>query len=177
MHAPGYDTSGLPTWNASQAAIDAYGKHLPDIRFIASLLAGYQSDREALTERLTHGQDAVLSEVHLLAMEARDELLETGAVLDALALSCTPGPYLPGEEPYDDVPEPVDSAVELRTDAAMLAERLVAHDRIHGGGKTSRPPQPRTDGDRDAERDSARAYLRREWIATREVRFGGRRLP
>ncbi|MFF9432063.1 hypothetical protein [Streptomyces sp. NPDC014746] len=170
MHAPGYDTSGLPAWNASQAAIDAYGKHLPDIRFIASLLAGYQSDREALTERLTHGQDAVRSEVHLLAME-------TGAVLDALALSCTPGPYLPGEEPYDDVPEPVDSAVELRTDAAMLAERLVAHDRIHGGGKTSRPPQPRTDGDRDAERDSARAYLRREWIAAREVRLGGHRLP
>ncbi|MFJ3728846.1 hypothetical protein ACIPYQ_40670 [Streptomyces sp. NPDC090045] len=69
-------------------------------------------------------------------MEARDDLLEASAVLDALALSCTPGPYLPGEEPYDDVPEPVDSAVELRTDAAS-----------------------------------------REWIAAREVRLGGRRLP
>ncbi|MFJ5548659.1 hypothetical protein [Streptomyces sp. NPDC093225] len=176
MHAPGYDTSDLPSWNASQAAIDAYGKHLPDIRFIASLLAGYQADREILTGSLARGRDAVLSEVNLLAMETRDELLEAGAVLDALALSCTPGPYLPGEEPYEDVPEPVDSAVELRTDAAMLAERLVAYDRLHTSGKTSRPPQPRTDGDRDAERDSARAYLRREWIANRELQFD-RRLP
>ncbi|MFE6462374.1 hypothetical protein ACFVP0_33625 [Streptomyces cinereoruber] len=73
----------------------------------------------------------------------------------------------PGD--YDDAPEPQDSAVELRTDAAILAERLVAHDRAHGGGTTSRPPQPRTDGNRDAERDSARAYLRREWIAAREA--------
>ncbi|MGW7328627.1 hypothetical protein ACWGIU_08500 [Streptomyces sp. NPDC054840] len=96
---------------------------------------------------------------------------QAGAVLDALALSCTPGPYLPGEEPYDDVPEPVNSAVELRTDAATLAERLAAHDRIHGAGKTSRPPQPRSEGDRDAERDSARADLRK--IAAREVRLGG----
>ncbi|MGW1767349.1 hypothetical protein ACWCQL_25225 [Streptomyces sp. NPDC002073] len=142
MHAPGYDTNGLPTWSASQAAMDAYGKQMPDIRFISSLLAGYQSDRVALTGRFAHGRDAVLSEANLLAMEARDDLLEAGAVLDALALSCTPGPYLPGEEPYDDVPEPVNSAAELRTDAAMLAERLVAHDRIHGEGKTSRPRSP-----------------------------------
>ncbi|GAB1340036.1 hypothetical protein ACE1SV_66260 [Streptomyces sp. E-15] len=58
----------------------------------------------------------------------------------------------------------------------MLVERMVANDRIHGSGKTSRPPQPRTDRDRDTERDSARAYLSREWIVTREVRLGGRRL-
>ncbi|TDU67113.1 hypothetical protein [Streptomyces sp. KS 21] len=74
----------------------AYVANLPDIRFIASLLAGYQSDREALTGRLAQGRDAVLSEVNLLALEASDDLLEAGAVLDALALSCTPGPYLPG---------------------------------------------------------------------------------
>ncbi|WP_411078383.1 hypothetical protein [Streptomyces sp. cmx-10-25] len=171
MHAPGYDTSGLPTWNASQEAVNAYGKHLPDIRFVASLLFYYQVGREDLAERVAREKDTARPEANLLALEARDDLLETGAVLDALALSCTPGPYLPGEEPYDDAPEPQDSAVELRTDAAMLAERLVAHDRAHGGGTTSRPPRPRTDGDRDAERDAARAYLRREWIAAREARL------
>ncbi|RSS60386.1 hypothetical protein [Streptomyces sp. WAC06614] len=117
-------------------------------RFIASLLAGHQADREALTGRIAHGRDTVLSEVNLLAMQARDDLPEAGAVLDALSLSCTPGPYLPGEEPYDDVPEPVDSAVGLRTDAAMLAERLVAHDRIHGEGRPHalRSPAPTVTG-------------------------------
>ncbi|MFH7598050.1 hypothetical protein WDV06_23560 [Streptomyces racemochromogenes] len=113
---------------------------------------------------------AVLSEIDLLRLETRAELLEVGAVLDALALSCRPGPYRLGEDPYEEDPEPADAGVDLRTDAAGIAEQLVAYDRIHGGGTTACPPA-HPGGDRDTERDMARAYLRREWIAFREGFF------
>ncbi|MFF4364555.1 hypothetical protein [Streptomyces sp. NPDC001594] len=65
-------------------------------------------------------------------------------------------------DPYEDALEPRLAHIEIRTDAATLAEELVAYDLAHG--TSTRPP--RATGDRD--RDAARAYLRREWVAYRE---------
>ncbi|WP_148589942.1 hypothetical protein [Streptomyces sp. WAC01526] len=156
-----------PGWAPSRAAQAAYGEHLGRIaELIPTLLYMYITDRHGLAA--AHGarrQDLVDSQVHRVALECRDDLLETAAVLDALALCHVPGSYLP--RPYQEVagqsPAP---GVQLRTDASDVADQAVRHDRSHGTSKTGDIPPALQDGCTDAERDAVRAYVRREWLAT-----------
>ncbi|MQS37694.1 hypothetical protein [Streptomyces katsurahamanus] len=81
-------------------------------------------------------QDLIDSQTRSLAMECRDDLLETAAVLDALTLCHGHGSYLP--RPYqDDSANPVPQDVELRTDAS---DQLVRHDHQHGTSTTGDIP-------------------------------------
>ncbi|MFB7014048.1 MULTISPECIES: hypothetical protein [unclassified Streptomyces] len=99
--------------------------------------------------------------------ECRDDLLETAAVLDALALCHGPGSYLP--RPYqEDSRSPVLRDTELRTDASDVADQLVRYDQQHGTSTTGDIPSALENGCIDAERDAVRAYARREWITSQE---------
>ncbi|GGN45061.1 hypothetical protein GCM10012285_28360 [Streptomyces kronopolitis] len=99
-----------------------------------------------------------------MALECRDDLLETAAVLDALALCHGPGSYLP--RPYQEVAgQSPAQGVELRTDASDMADQAVRHDRRHGTSTTGDLPPALEAGCTDAQRDAVRAYVRREWLA------------
>ncbi|MFF3159752.1 hypothetical protein [Streptomyces sp. NPDC057910] len=127
----------------------------------------YVMDRQGLAAaHAARRQDLIDSQVHSVALECRDDLLETSAVLDALALCHGSGSYLP--RPYEDGPHPIPPDVELRTDASDVADQLVRHDQQHGRSATGDIPEPLENGCTDAERDAVRAYARREWIASRE---------
>ncbi|MET9793313.1 hypothetical protein [Streptomyces canus] len=65
----------------------------------------------------------------LQAMEYRDELLETAAVLDMLARRHPPGGCLP--VPNQDELGGPDEADELRTDASGVVGHLAEHDLVH----------------------------------------------
>ncbi|SHM25577.1 hypothetical protein [Streptomyces yunnanensis] len=124
-------------------------------------------ERRDLAE--AHGagrQDLVDFQVSGLAREYRDDLLETAAVLDALALCHGHGSYLP--RPYQEDSDPVPRDVELRTDASDVAGLLVDYDLQHGTGTTGGVPAALEDGCTEAERDAIRAYARGEWIASQE---------
>ena len=157
-----------PGWSTSPAAQAAYGKHLVRIgQLVPALLYTQVMDRQHLAAAHTaRRQDLIDSQVNRLA-ECRDDLLDTAAVLDALALCHEPGSYLP--RPYqEDSHHPVPTGVELRTDASDVAEQLVRHDQQHGTSATGDVPSALENGCTDAERDAVRAYARREWIAPQE---------
>ncbi|MGW3275184.1 hypothetical protein ACWDFH_27500 [Streptomyces kronopolitis] len=155
-----------PGWTTNRAAQAAYGEHLVRIgQLIPTLLYMYATDRQGLAAAHDAGrQDLVDVHVKSVALECRDDLLETAAVLDALALCHGPGSYLP--RPYQEVagqsPAP---GVELRTDASDMADQAVRHDRRHGTSKTGDLPPALEAGCTDAQRDAVRAYARREWLA------------
>lgn len=158
-----------PGWSTSRAAQAAYGKHLVRIgQLLPALLYAQAMDRQHLTAaHAARRQDLIDSQVSSLALECRDDLLETAVVLDALALCHGHGSYLP--RPYqEDSHNPVPRDVELRTDASDVAGELAGHDRHHGTSTTGDIPLPLGDGCTDAERDAVRAYARREWIASQE---------
>ncbi|MFG2856686.1 hypothetical protein ACGFZ9_39540 [Streptomyces mirabilis] len=157
-----------PGWSTSRAAQAAYGKHLVRIgELIPVLLYSNVMDRQHLAvAHAARNQDLVDSQVSSLAMECRDDLLETAAVLDALALCHGHGSYLP--RPYQEDSNPVPKDVELRTDASDVAGDLVRHDHQHGTSTTGNIPSALEDGCTDAERDAVRAYARREWITAQE---------
>ncbi|MGJ5899275.1 hypothetical protein ACSCBZ_46165 [Streptomyces niveiscabiei] len=157
-----------PGWSTSRAAQAAYGKHLVRIgELIPVLLYSNVMERGRLAAAHTAGyQDFVDSEVGNLARECRDDLLETAAVLDALALCHGRGSYLP--RPYQEDGKPVPKDVELRTDASDVAGELVGHDHQHGTSTTGDIPPTLENGCTDAERDAVRAYARREWITAQE---------
>lgn len=100
-----------------------------------------------------------------MELEYRDDLLDTGAALDVLALCHPPGRYEP--RPYsEDEYQPEDPVEELRTDAAEVADLLVRHDHRHNTSRTgSIPPALPDEGASGEQRDAARAYLRAEWLA------------
>ncbi|GGP46811.1 hypothetical protein [Streptomyces abikoensis] len=132
----------------------------------------YISDRDRLAAAYVAGRrDLVNHQAHSMALERRDDLLETGVVLDALALCHEQGAYLP--RPYQEIsrqlPEP---GVELRTDVSDVADQLVRHDHCHGTSLTGNIPPGLEEGCTDTERDAVRAYLRREWLATRKFPTG-----
>ncbi|MER5402051.1 hypothetical protein [Streptomyces sp. NPDC002599] len=158
-----------PGWSTSRAAQAAYGKHLVRIgELIPVLLYSNAMERQRLAAaHAARHQDLVDFEVGSLALECRDDLLETAAVLDALALCHGPGSYLP--RPYqEDSRSPVLKDVELRTDASDVAGELVSHDHQHGTSTTGDIPPVLENGCTDAERDAVRAYARREWITAQE---------
>ncbi|MET8182473.1 hypothetical protein [Streptomyces sp. NPDC005336] len=125
-------------------------------------------DRQRLVAANTAGQQELINaEVSGLALECRDDLLETAAVLDALALCYVHSSYLP--RPYqEDDRNPAPRDVELRTDASDVADELVCHDHQHGTSTTGDIPPALKNGCTDAERDAVRAYARREWITIQE---------
>ncbi|WP_328753035.1 hypothetical protein OHT57_46650 [Streptomyces sp. NBC_00285] len=130
-----------PGWSTSRAAQAAYGKHLVRIgELIPALLYMHVMDRRDLAAAHTaRHQDSIDTHVAGLALECRDDLLVTAAVLDAIALCHGHGSYLP--RPYTD--ESLDRAplgVELRTDASDLAGELVRHDHEHGTSTTGDIP-------------------------------------
>jgi hypothetical protein len=158
-----------PGWSTSRAAQAAYGKHLVRIgELIPALLYMHVLDRRDLAAAHTaRRQDFIDTQVGGLALECRDDLLQTAAVLDAIALCHGHGSYLP--RPYTD--ESLDRApwgVELRTDASDLASDLVRHDHEHGTSTTGDIPPALDEDCTDADRDAVRAYARREWIASQE---------
>ncbi|MGW2583595.1 hypothetical protein ACWCYZ_20070 [Streptomyces virginiae] len=158
-----------PGWATSRAAQAAYGKHLVRIgQLIPVLLYSQVMDRQHLAAAHTaRRQDLIDSQVTSLAMECRDDLLESAAVLDALALCHGHGSYL--IRPYqEDSRHPVPTDVELRTDASDVADQLVRHDQEHGTSTTGDIPAALENGCTDAERDAVRAYARREWITSQE---------
>ncbi|TRO55506.1 hypothetical protein [Streptomyces sp. IB201691-2A2] len=160
-----------PGWSTSRAAQAAYGKHLVRIgELIPALLYMHVMDRRDLAAAHTaRRQDSIDTQVRGLALECRDDLLQTAAVLDAIALCHGHGSYLP--RPYTD--ESLDRApagVELRTDASDLASELVRHDHEHGTSTTDGIPSALGEDCTDADRDAVRAYARREWIASQERR-------
>lgn len=158
-----------PGWSTSLEAQAAYGKHLVRIgQLIPSLLFMYAMDRQGLAAAQTDSrQDVIAAHVRNVELECRDDLLETSAVLDALALCHGLGSYLP--RPYQEVagqlPAP---GVELRTEASDVADQVVRHDQRHGTSVTGDVPPGLGDGCTDAERDAVRAYVRREWLAAQE---------
>ncbi|MER7048908.1 hypothetical protein [Streptomyces jumonjinensis] len=157
-----------PGWSTSRAAQAAYGEHLVRIgQLVPALLYMHVMDRQGLAAaHSARRQDLIDSQTRSLAMECRDDLLETAAVLDALALCHGHGTYLP--RPYqDDSANPVPQDVELRTDASDVADQLVRHDHQHPSTTGDIPPALEN-GCTDAERDAVRAYARREWIASQE---------
>ncbi|MFJ5129867.1 hypothetical protein ACIP80_32875 [Streptomyces sp. NPDC088555] len=169
MSAPRFSPDELwPGWTPSSTAQAAYGKHLTRIgQLIPALLYTQVMDRQGITAAHTAGcQDLVDSQVRSLVLECRDDLLETAAVLDALALCHGHGSYLP--RPYQETGHPVPSGVELRTDASDVADQLVRHDQQHGTSTSGIIPAPLEDGCTDSERDAVRAYARREWITAQE---------
>ncbi|MDJ1135418.1 hypothetical protein [Streptomyces iconiensis] len=157
-----------PGWMTSRAAQAAYGEHLVRIgELIPVLLFMHARDRKDLADAYRDSRPGLDVKLDLLALDSRDDLLETAAVLDALALCHGHGGYLP--RPYkEDSRNPVPRDVELRTDASDLAGDLVAHDREHKTSTTGAVPPPLKDGCSDAERDAVRSYARREWIASLE---------
>ncbi|MEU6357010.1 hypothetical protein ABZ896_48230 [Streptomyces sp. NPDC047072] len=157
-----------PGWSTSRAAQAAYGKHLVRIgELIPVLLYSNIMDRQHLaTVHAAGRQDLVDFQVSDLTRECRDDLLETAAVLDALALCHGHGSYLP--RPYQEDSNPVPKAVELRTDASDVAGELASHDHQHGTSTTGDIPPALENGCTDAERDAVRAYARREWITAQE---------
>ena len=156
------DDGHLPEWPWSPAARGAYGDTIPTLTgVIADGLYRLTAENARLAQ--AHRDGDVSFQVSTMSLEVRDDLLEAGATLDAIALSCPPGPYLP--DPYHEGSQPPPRADELRADAGDLAEALVSHDRRHG---TNRTPLPAPTPHRDASRDQARAYLRREWHAIRD---------
>ncbi|MET7886681.1 hypothetical protein [Streptomyces avermitilis] len=157
-----------PGWSTSRAAQAVYGKHLVRIgQLIPALLYSHVMDRQRLAAvHAAHRQDLVDFQVSDLARECRDDLLETAAVLDALALCHGHGSYLP--RPYQEDSSPVPRDVELRTDASDVAGELVRHDHQHGTSTTGNIPSALEDCCTDAERDAVRAYARREWITAQE---------
>ncbi|WP_333751804.1 hypothetical protein [Streptomyces sp. IBSBF 2394] len=158
-----------PGWSTSRAAQAAYGKHLVRIgELVPALMYMYVMDRQHLaTAHTARRQDLVDSQVSSLAVECRDDLLETAAVLDALAQCHGDGSYLP--RPYEeDSHNPVPKDVELRTDASDVASELVAYDLQHGTSTTGDIPVALDNGCTDAQRNAVRAYARREWLSSRE---------
>ncbi|WP_333745885.1 hypothetical protein [Streptomyces sp. IBSBF 2950] len=157
-----------PGWSTSRAAQAAYGKHLVRIgELIPVLLYSNIMDRQRLAVVHAAGrQDLVDFQVNDQARECRDDLLETAAVLDALALCHGHGSYLP--RPYQEDSNPVPKDVELRTDASDVAGELASHDHRHGTSVTGDIPPALENGCTDAERDAVRAYARREWITAQE---------
>ncbi|MFI0155878.1 hypothetical protein [Streptomyces lydicus] len=156
-----------PGWTPSRAAQAAYGEHLVRIaELIPALLYMYVTDRRGLAAAHDDGQQGLVgSLVRSVALECRDDLLETAAVLDALALCHGPGSYLP--RPYQEVTgQPPAPGVELRTDASDVASEVVRHDRKQGTSKTGHLPPALEDGCTDTQRDAVRAYVRREWLAS-----------
>ncbi|MDX3849704.1 hypothetical protein [Streptomyces sp. AK02-01A] len=126
-------------------------------------------DRQRLAAAHTaRRQDLTDFQVSSQALECRDDLLETAAVLDALALCHGHGSYLP--RPYqEDSHHPVPQDVELRTDASDVADQLVRHDHQHGTSTTGDIPSALENGCTEAERNAVRAYARREWINSQET--------
>ncbi|MGW2331686.1 hypothetical protein ACWC5C_38880 [Streptomyces sp. NPDC001700] len=157
-----------PGWATSRAAQAAYGKHLVRIgELVPALLYMHAMERQRLTAANSAGQQQLINaEVSGLALECRDDLLETAAVLDALALCHGHGSYLPRPYQEDDRDPPRD--VQLRTDASDVADELVCHDHQHGTSTTGDIPPALKDGCTDAERDAVRAYARKEWIIIQE---------
>ncbi|MFF3733389.1 hypothetical protein ACFYXM_24500 [Streptomyces sp. NPDC002476] len=167
-HRPSPDEP-WPGWATSRAAQAAYGKHLVRIgQLIPAVLYTHVMDRQGITAAHNAGrQDLVDVQVRSLALECRDDLLETAAVLDVLALCHGHGSYLP--RPYQETGHPVPLDVELRTDASNVADQLVRHDQQYGTSTTSNIPAPLENGCTDSERDAVRAYARREWINVQEL--------
>ncbi|MEY9988534.1 hypothetical protein ABIE67_000566 [Streptomyces sp. V4I8] len=158
-----------PGWSTSRAAQAGYGKHLVRIgELIPALLYMHVLDRrDPAGAHTARRQDVIDTKVGGLALECRDDLLETAAVLDAIALRHGHGSYLP--RPYTD--ESLDRApwgVELRTDVSDLASELVRHDHEHGISKTGGIPSVLGQSCTDADREAVRVYARREWIASQE---------
>lgn len=77
-----------PGWSTSRAAQAAYGKHLVRIgELIPARLYLNALDRRDLATAHTAGrQDAIDSQAAGIALDCRDDLLTTAAVLDAIAL-------------------------------------------------------------------------------------------
>jgi hypothetical protein len=159
-------TDGLPDCTWSPTAEIAYGEDLPHLtKLITRLLHRFPLENLALARARKDGD--LRLQADMMSLEVRDDLLETGAVLDAVALSCPPGSCLPDpcqEGSPNPRPEPPPRADELRSDAGAIAEALLAYDREHG---TNTTPIPDPVHDRDVSREQARAYLRREWRASR----------
>ncbi|MFF0408586.1 MULTISPECIES: hypothetical protein [Streptomyces] len=161
-----------PGWTTNRAAQAVYGEHLVRIgELIPAVLYMHVMDRQGLAAAHTAGrQDLVDAQVASVAMECRDDLLETAAVLDALALCHGQGSYLP--RPYQESSTAAPRDVELRTDASDVADQLVHHDQQHGTSTTGDIPAGLEDGCTDSERDAVRAYARREWITRQEALSG-----
>ncbi|MEU7638895.1 MULTISPECIES: hypothetical protein [unclassified Streptomyces] len=157
-----------PGWSTNRAVQAAYGKHLVRIGELvtALLYVHIQERRDLVAAHSTRCQDLVDFQVSSLALEYRDDLLETAAVLDALALCHGHGSYLP--RPYQEDSNPVPRDVELRTDASDVASLLVAYDLQNGTGTTGGVPAVLEEGCTEAERDAVRAYARGEWIVSQE---------
>ncbi|MEU8976462.1 hypothetical protein AB0D11_46210 [Streptomyces monashensis] len=156
-----------PGWTPSQAAQDAYGRHLPDAaRAIHTALFARSYDWAKAVEAWQHSpatQPDVFIASHL---DQRDDILEAAAALDLIALCHGPGTY-------DDSPTQqgiTDPAAEVRSDAATLALLLVAHDRQQPeASRTGLPGITTGHGPADDQtKDSARAYVRAEWAARQE---------
>ncbi|WP_331748233.1 hypothetical protein [Streptomyces sp. NBC_00648] len=160
-------------WGPSGAARAAYGEGLGRVaELIPALVYRYAMDRASLTVAHASGlPEAVRSEAFGVALECRDDLLESGVVLDVLALCQVPGGYLP--RPYREVPGGPPAGDELRTDSSDLADELVRYDHRYGTSVTGALPSALGDGCQDAERDAVRAYLRREWFAAEHGRSAG----
>ncbi|WP_432190368.1 hypothetical protein [Streptomyces sp. Tue6028] len=158
-----------PGWSTSRAAQAAYGKHLVRIgELIPALLYSSVMDRQHLAAAHTaRRQDLIDSQVSSQALVCRDDLLETAAVLDALALCHGHGSYLPSYQ--EDSRNPVPRDVELRTDASDVASDLVHHDHQYGTSITGDIPSALGYDCTDAERDAVRTYARREWIISQEM--------
>ncbi|GGP85657.1 hypothetical protein [Streptomyces melanogenes] len=160
-------------WGASGAAWAAYGEHLGRVaELVPALVYRYVMDRLSLAAAHVGGATEVLrSEAFGVALECRDDLLESGVVLDVLALCQVPGGYLP--RPYREVAGGPPAGDELRTDSSDLADELVRYDLRHGTSVTGALPSALGDGCQDCERDAVRAYLRREWFAAERGRSAG----
>ncbi|WP_189152107.1 hypothetical protein [Streptomyces lacrimifluminis] len=78
----------MPGWSTSRTAQAAYGKHLVRIGELipARLYSNAMARRHLAAARTARRQDLVYSQMSSLALERRDDLLETAAVLDTLAL-------------------------------------------------------------------------------------------
>ncbi|MEV7951703.1 hypothetical protein AB0O74_32625 [Streptomyces rubiginosohelvolus] len=111
-------------------------------------------------------QDGVDAQAASIAMECRDDLLDTAVILDALALCHGHGSYLP--RPYQETSTRNPRDVELRTDASDVAGELARHDQQYGTSTIGDIPCPLDDGCTDKERDAVRVYVRREWITRQE---------
>ncbi|MFI5756774.1 hypothetical protein [Streptomyces sp. NPDC051569] len=157
-----------PGWSTSRAAQAAYGEHLVRIgRLVPFLLYMHVLDRQHLAAAHNARRPELVDfQVRVQSLECRDDLLDTAAVLDVLALCHDHGSYLP--RPYQETRDPAPVDAELRTDASDIAERLVRHDRQHGTSTTGGIPPALEDGCTEAERDAVRAYARREWIKAQE---------
>jgi hypothetical protein len=79
-------------WSTSRAAQAAHGKHLVRIgELIPALLCMHVADRRDLAAAHTaRRQDFIDTQVGGLALECRDDLLQTAAVLDAISGLVTP---------------------------------------------------------------------------------------